>query len=265
MQLARASLLIPGLIFLLLPACTPNASLPTQGQIGDRVESVLCNAVCIELVANVHQVQLQEGSSPIAGIEPVSCKAVMAKNAFKSEVFKADKLIMAFSLVDGRMQEYRPRQKHRPLFEYDASHINGNGASILDEVEDCLVGTETSYSWIGESPDSTVTTRGQRWHTIIEQGVQQADAVERGHDCYVFRQEFPVDGGVIANEVYVDKQTFLVIRWDGFQPGIQRIRLFDITLLPKVPKNFDWKIRVSKPSKLHDMLKGADWEVKPPG
>lgn len=117
-------------------------------------------------------------------------------------------------------RQYRPRQKNRPLFEYDASHINGNGASILDEVEDCLVGTETSYSWISESPDSTVTTRGQQWHTIIEQGVQQTDAVERGHDCYVFRQEFPVDGGVIANEVYVDKQTFLVIRWDGFQPGI---------------------------------------------
>ncbi|MEI7457595.1 MAG: hypothetical protein WCK93_12825 [Nitrosomonadales bacterium] len=263
MQTDISRWLVWGCLLLLTFGCAAKSERLTQNEIGGHVETVLRNAVCIEFIVNVHQIALKDGIKLASGTDPVMCKSVMAKNAFRSEVFKADKLIAAYSLVDGRTQEYRPRQKHRPLFEYDAPHINGIDDCVLHEAEDCLVGTAISNSWVGVSSGPAEINNGLWLRTQIEQGVQQADTVEHGHDCYVFYNEFSIDVGAIRHVLYINKQTFLVVRWDTFEPGVQRIRTYDISLLPEVPKNFDWKIKVPKKSLLHDAPDGTEWEIKP--
>ena len=128
-------------------------------------------------------------------------------------------------------------------------------AAACAEKEDCLIAS-TCFSWVGMSSDVTKLNKGLLWRRIIEEGVQKTDAMEHGHNCYVFRKEVSVD------EVYVDKKTFLVMRWDGFQPGIQRIRPFEITLLPEIPKDFEWRIKPSRDIAPHSEPIGVEWEIQ---
>lgn len=221
---------------------------PTKHEIAEKVESTLRNAVCIRLETKVRQLSLGSDGKSNGGEISVRYEALMAKNAFKTAVFKDGKLIMAFSLVDSRIQEYRPLEESRPIMEYDTPYENGTPDCIVPAVENCLVGKAT-YSWVGvcaepmkDRPESMDVARSMR--TKIEQGVRQPDAIEHGRLCYIFKQEIPVEDGVIANIVYVDMKSFFVVRWDTFQPGFQRIRESNIEILPHIPQGTAWKINV---------------------
>lgn len=228
---------------------------PSQKEIAERVESVLRNAVCAEVVQEIHQVVLEEGVSVKGGTDPVRYRSLMGRGVFKSEVFDKDnRLIASFSLFNRRVQEYRPLEDLHPIFEYDAPFVNGTDKCIVSTDQDCLFAPAT-FSWVGVPNGTLVKEDGQPYTAIdtaasmrkkIEEGIWQPDVQESSRPCYVFRQEFPVANGTIVNVVYVDKETYLVLRWDTFEPSAHRIRTNKIQLLPDLPKDYDWKIKVTK-------------------
>ena len=239
-----------GVVFLFLSpfaTCHPGDTL-SKDYIALQVEGILRNATYCEVTATVKQIPIGEGGQIKGGTDPVVIRSVMGKNAFKSLVYKNDKLIMAFALSNGRLQEYRPRSKHRPLLQYDPPFLHGTDDTVLKEEEDCLVGSQT-FSWVGvpfENEVSPPTDIAKSFSRKIMEGEQEADMVERGHDCYVFRQTIPIGDRKIENVIYVDKNSFLVVRWDTFQPGVQRIRLHDIQVCGAVPENVNWRIDVDE-------------------
>ena len=92
--------------------------------------------------------------------------------------------------------------------------------------------------------------------------MRKADAVERGHDCYVFRTEREVFDGLIADVLYIDKQTSLVVRLDTFQPDVQRIRTYDITLLPEIPGKFEWRLIPPEQTAPCGQPVGVEWVIQ---
>lgn len=264
-------LFITVLLFVSVPACAEQATSFSQVELSKRVEFVLRDATCIKIVATIHQIALEEGIELKSGAEPMMHISFMAKNKFKSEIFKHGKLVAAYSLVDGRMQEYCPLLQHQPIFEYDPMYVNGTGNVKYEYSTHCLV-VWAHLNWVGVSPNAKLNIYGdspsinadppRAFRFIIEDGVRKADSVERGHDCYVYRIESQVSDGVIADELYIDKQTSLVVRFDTFQPGVQRIRTYDITLLPEIPKDFEWRIKPSRDNAPHSEPIGVEWEIQ---
>jgi len=249
---------------LAVPACATQATGFNQAELGAYVEFVLRNATCIKIVGTIHQVALKEGIELVSGTEPMMHISFMAKNLFKSEVFKKDKLVAAYSLVNGRIQEYCPLLQQQPIFEYEAMYVNGTGDVKFSNATDCLV-VWSHLNWVGVSPDADLSINAdppQAFRFVVENGVRKADAVERGHDCYVFRTERQVFDGLIADVLYIDKQTSLVVRLDTFQPDVQRIRTYDITLLPEIPGKFEWRLIPPEQTAPCGQPVGVEWVIQ---
>ena len=259
------------LLFHSFSACVEQKTTLSQVELGKRVEFVLRNATCIKIVATIHQVALEKDIELISGMEPITHLSFMAKNKFKSEIVQHGKLVAAYSLVDGRMQEYCPLLQNQPIFEYDPMYINGTGNVKYWYPTHCLV-VWAHLNWVGVSPNAKLNIYGdppsinadppRAFRFIIEDGVRKADSVERGHDCYVYRIESEVSDSGIADVLYIDKQTSLVVRFDTFQPGVQRIRTYDITLLPEIPKDFEWRIKPSRDIAPQSEPAGVQWEIQ---
>jgi hypothetical protein len=178
----------------------------------------------------------------------------MAKDKLRTFVYMNGEMFRGFSVYDGRYQEYEPKGNMRPIFEYDSPYTFGTNRTVVRSEQSCLIAggiiswagvtevKEGSLDRFGEPADTSVDTAAVIRH-MIEAGVQEPDANERGHECYVFKYSFPVDGGKIEHKRYVDKKTFLVVRWDTKIPGSVRIRLQDIKISSEIPPGTEWKIK----------------------
>jgi len=224
-----------------------SAKVLSREEIAQRVEDTLRNAAFCEVTVTVTQIPIGDGGKLKSGTGPVVVHSIMRKDGFKSLAYMNGKLIMAFAFCDGRVEEFRPRAKNRPLLQYDATSLSGMEDTVLQEEEDCLIGGLT-FSWVGVPPKSGVDPAGDRagsYGNKIRNGEQGADVQEQGRTCFVFREIIPVGNGQLENVLYIDKTSFLVLRWDSFQPGVQRIRICNkIQVSDSVPQNLDWHIAV---------------------
>jgi hypothetical protein len=224
-----------------------SAKVLSREEIAQRVEDTLRNAAFCEVTVTVTQIPIGDGGKLKSGTGPVVVHSIMRKDGFKSLAYMNGKLIMAFAFCDGRVEEFRPRAKNRPLLQYDATSLSGMEDTVLQEEEDCLIGGLT-FSWVGVPPKSGVDPASDRagsYGNKIRNGEQGADVQEQGRTCFVFREIIPVGDRQFENVLYIDKTSFLVLRWDSFQPGVQRIRICNkIQVSDSVPQNLDWHIAV---------------------
>lgn len=215
----------------------------SQAEIGQKVEDTLRNTVYLEVTANVIQEKL-DGSGHD---KPLTIRSSMAKDAFKTLVYdNSGQLIRAFAQVDDVSQEFSPE---RGINEYKSKYRNGIGTPEHGHQVDCLLGNHM-FSWVDVSKGSVAVkamdAAASMRSKIESKSVQQPDSIEQGRTCYVFKQTlaYPPDEKVeYENVVYVDKETFYVIRWDitRFSEGVVIRRKFRITTAKEVPK-IDWKI-----------------------
>ncbi len=240
-------LLMVALSFISPVVIAQSAKVLSREEIAQRVEDTLRNAAFCEVTETVTQIPIGDGGKLKSGAGPVVVHSIMRKDGFKSLVYMNGKLIMAFAFCDGRVEEFRPRAKNRPLLQYDATSISGMEDSVLQEEEDCLIGGLT-FSWVGVPTKSGVDPAADRagsYGNKIRNGEQGADVQEQGRTCVVFREIIPVGDRQLENVLYIDKTSFLVLRWDTFQPGVQRIRICNkIQVSDAVPQNLDWHIAV---------------------
>lgn len=229
-------------------------SAPSKEEIGERVEMALRNAVYLEVTTTVTQEAL--GGNPdslIAGAGPYIVKSIMAKGAFKTMVYdENNKLIMAFSVRDGRYQEYRPGLPMRPIFEFDSPYPHGTDNTVETTDQDCIAGGHI-FSWAGV-PVSDAFPKSTDMAWIMRSKIDTGVEINPGpgvcdQECWVFRRQVPVgDGMVVEDTIFVDKQTYLVVRWDTLSPGAdspsvaRRMRLNDIRVRPEIPPDTDWGI-----------------------
>lgn len=243
-------LLMVALSFISPVVIAQSAKVLSREEIAQRVEDTLRNAAFCEVTVTVTQIPIGDGVKLKSGTGPVVVHSIMRKDGFKSLAYMNGKLIMAFAFCDGRVEEFRPRAKNRPLLQYDATVLQGMEDSVLQEEEDCLVGG-LMFSWVGvPPPKSGVDPAGDGdkaglYGNKIRNGEQGADVQEQGRTCFVFREIIPVGDIQIEHVLYIDKTSFLVLRWDTFQPGVQRIRICNkIQVSDSVPQNLDWHIAV---------------------
>lgn len=216
-----------------------------QNKIGERVESVLRNAVYLEVTTTVTQTALDgDETLLLAGPGPYTIRSIMAKEAFKTLVRDGEnRLIMAFALCAGVIKEYRPAMmENKPPHEFKSPFPHGMDNPAFPTEQDCVAGGNI-FSWVGVPPENSfpmATDMARSMRFKVDGGVQEADVVERGRKCSVFRKRTP--DGAVEDVVYVDRQTFLVIRWDTTRFGMKRIRLSDIRLMEKIPPDVNWEI-----------------------
>jgi hypothetical protein len=220
-----------------MPATAPAMS---NEEIADRVEKTLRNAVYLEVASTITQVP-RKGNGPSYEL---TIKSQMAKNLFKTKVFRNKKLSMVLSLREGKIQEYHPPISNRQLTEYDAPFPHGTDHEEYTNDDDCLIGKFT-FSWVGVpelSPDLMALDTAGSMAMKISMGDREKDVVEGDQDCFVFRKKTPMQEAVIEDVVYVSKKDFVVLRWDTFQPDFQRIRTYRISIKNSVPSDVSWTI-----------------------
>jgi len=210
------------------------AELAAAIETGARVEAVLRDAKCLSMKGTVQ-----------SGEERVRYETVMMPTRLRLNVYQEDTLIMAFAFRDGRAQEYRPQKEKRPLLEYDSTVTWGVDDTVFKTDLDCHVGG-LHLGWVG--PDSD---RGPYYREIIESSDQLPDEKIDGQDCLVFRQSWTVKeyptGKPFENShtLYVDKDEFVLRRWDTVNMGIHRVRAYQDIVLDKCPEGDDlWRINV---------------------
>lgn len=240
------------------PASTASAVVAPElsaKEIADKVESVYRNAGCLCVYAQVVQENIDGNTTvPIrGGYEPIQVESVMVKDSFMTLIRDKDgRLVRGFCLEDGVFQEYRAVDGGEPeIIAYKPPHPHGTDNPRLYSDYDCLVGTQT-FSWVGVPADNKLpiaTDRARSMRQKIENGVREADVVERNIDCYVFRQKIPVgENVVIENVVYIDKNTFDVRRWDTISSGVHRKRLYGVLTFATPPESipFLWRKRLAE-------------------
>jgi hypothetical protein len=224
----------------------------TNAEVGARVERTLREARYLEMIGTVHQV-VQKGDEEgvAAGLQPISFHSHMSPESLRSEITKDGKLIAAFSLVDGRVREYRPQEKNRPLFEYDAPYANGAEDTISQTEFDCLFASQI-FSWVGVRPGAEiplVMDKAAMFREQITQGTMESDQYVGDFECWVFRRIIPMTDQTTGedrsaqNIIFVDKTSFLVVRWDTIFQRIHRIRSCDVARLGQSDMNLEWEIK----------------------
>jgi hypothetical protein len=253
--------IVVGVLFMLATSPSKDASKRSvddqeelRKDVAGRVEMALRVMAYLEMEGTIQQFDLipERSGEPIGGFQPVTFRTRMAHQRFRTDVYREEKLIAAFSLMDGRIQEYRPQMNDRPLLEYDAPASHGTGDPVSKGEYDCLVGTQT-YSWVRVGVDSefsSVMSQADVFARFIRDGHREADAHVSGHDCYVFRRIFGVVPGseerMPEHALYVDKETYVVRRWDTLNSGIHRIRFYhDIRVSGQPVADVVWKITAS--------------------
>jgi hypothetical protein len=202
-----------------------NDAVPPETQ-AQRVERVLREARSAVIHGKVHQEDLiGQPETVTAGLDPIEFRSRMTPDRLRSDVFKDGELIAAFSWVNGRIQEYRPRMKNRPLLEYDAPQKYGTDDTVLKTEYDCLIACATE-SWVGPHSHKASFFRG-----VIESAEQVADVQIGDRACIVFRRAWsreaddPTQPPLQFEQVlYVERESSLVVRWDTVNSGVRRIR-----------------------------------------
>jgi hypothetical protein len=235
------------------------SSPPSQAEIAQSVEDAFRNASYVEVWGRVYQVSdngRDLDDSVTGGRDPIIFWSAMKKDAFTTFVWhegaecELGELFRAFSLADGRLQDYLRETDETggglggadTILESASPYSHGTGQPIRTHRKDCLVGDRT-FSNVGVPADNSLPTSAidtaKSMRNKVEGGVRLADSVENGRDCYVFRQDFLDENGnvVISHVVYVIKQTYFVTRWDTLNSGVWRKRLFTLKVRDMVPSD----------------------------
>jgi hypothetical protein len=218
-------------------------------EIASKVELTLRQAAYMSFNAKIYQEPTHGNTGSImGGTKPVFVSMKMSKDAFKTIVWDhTGKVIMGFSLFEGKIQEYRPGEK-REFVTYPSTYPHGTDQPLGTSDKDCLIGSMT-FSWVGvpaENDLDTVMDKASSMREKIEEGVRDLveeyspSNAERKHS--VFRLNYSAAGD-IGHSTYVDKSRSLVERWVSFQPGVKRTREYtNIVVLDKVPDGTVWTI-----------------------
>lgn len=217
---------------------------PSREEIATRVEETLLDAAYLEFRGSVVQSVISGRSdNVIGGLEPVEFHSRMARDRLYCEVWRGGQLNIAFAWLNGRVQEHRPQQRDEPLIDYESSRTDGLEDTRLkdtrpNECIDCLIGTQMR-TWVG--PHACM---GGRFNRLIGSGERQPDQEVHGHQCSVFQHarttcaEEP-----LIHTIYVQQETFLVVRWQTLHQGVFRERSYDpIAFGDTVPEDASWVV-----------------------
>lgn len=222
----------------------------SKTEIADKMESAIRDAVFLKVTVTASQ-ETTDGVDPallISGTGPVRAVSYMTKERFKTVVSdEKGNLVRGFSLNNGVMEEFLAG---RPIKTYKSPHPNGTGGPLTHSQVDCFLGNHT-FTWLGVPKENSVKDlgidRATTMRNIIDNAVQLPDSTEGQHDCYVFKRKIPLaDGGEVSHLIMIDKQSFQVLRWETTQPGVRRIRTYEVETSLHVPENIDWTISGSK-------------------
>lgn len=213
-------------------------------EIADQVERVIRDAVYVEDVMHVTQIDWPWPGwvCPDPRLhESYMVASWMASGEVVSTLFDPqNRSLMTYVVHAGQCQEYRIFDVPTPLLEYVSQFPQGSDGHVMQAPEECFLGAHV-YSWVGsrlkKGPDRVVSIRRK-----IERGERQADEVERGRLCYVFLQEIPPDEPQIIERVFIDKETFVTMRWDTRQGNTLRIRQMNSVFWSYVPEHIQWRL-----------------------
>lgn len=218
-------------------------------EIADRVEATLRSAVYIEDKTVVTQKLVREDGVLPGGVGPFNIDYKAARGLLNAQLSTEKGLKNAFTLFGGTYQEIRPFAK-MSFIEYPTPLPHGTDNLVGSGPQDCLMGSHI-YSWLGadNAPPNLWPDRAASMRQKIEQGKRLPDAMDRGHNCYVFCQTLEKDVPEPANRfiyetVYVDRESFLVVRWDTetWVNGYFRSRLMDTKVFNKIPEGVEWRM-----------------------
>ncbi len=215
---------------------------PSKEEIAQRAEETLRNAPYFTATIKVESIRTEDGDYPVVGgTEPVVIDFRSAKNAFRTILFKRGERIFAVSLVDGIISE---RMGDGPLSQSDSDYPHGTDTLENHFEEECFIGSH-QYSWVGVEEGQPLD-KARSFRNKIANGEQEADAIEGGHDCYVFRSKLVIEADglqeIIWEVVWVDKVSFLWRRYDTIQPGVYRKRSITSEVHSEVPPGDIWGI-----------------------
>jgi len=226
-----------------------NQSLSNK-EIAVRVEAVLRNAPYLEDSTVVAQRLIREDAVLPGGAGPYFIEYRAAPGFFNSQLSSSTEVRNRFASFDGVYQEIRPTSK-MALLEYPAPFAHGTDNLRGSGPQDCLMGSHI-YSWLGADGVPVGTLKPDRAASMrkkIEQGKRLPDTVEQSHKCYVFCETLEasnVEGPdrFIYETVYVDKYSFLVVRWDteNLINGYIRSRIMNTRIFDKVPEGIEWRM-----------------------
>ncbi len=228
------------------PATEPTFSGPSKEEIATEVAKKYRQTPFLEVTGTLTCEKIQSGE-PVR--EPLVVHSFMAKDAFNMMTWNmGGRLLRGFSFVDGEEQEYPAVTVSESLEDRQIRMVrNGfRGPAVMRDI-DCMIGNYM-FSWVGVPEKSNLPIYvdfATFMRDKILHGVREADALERGHPCYVFRQTHTyVTGEKLDDLVFVDQETFFVIRWDviRYGEGYTDRRLIEHTAFDSIPPDFNWKL-----------------------
>lgn len=143
----------------------------------------------------------------------------------------------AFSMHNGRVQEFVPEHPHRLLLEYDAEMTDQIPWLVYPRELDCVYGMAFGI-WIG--PQS-LTRFGER---MAESEIHEPQVVN-GRACYVleWQRGSGEPGSIVVRHIYyVDAVDFVIRRWTTYQNDIRQDREFLKMDLSEQPVECDWDV-----------------------
>lgn len=158
-------------------------------------------------------------------------------DSLRTIAFHNGSLYGAFSMHDGRVQEFVPEHPLRLLLEYDAEMPDQIPWLVYPKELDCVYGMAFGI-WIGPR---SLTRFGER---MSESEILEPQLIS-GRPCYVleWRRGSAESGGLIVRHIYfVDAADFVLRKWTTYQNDIRQDREFLKMDLIEQPVEFDWDV-----------------------
>lgn len=183
-------------------------------------------------------------------------RAHMTPERLRTEAYRDNVLIGAFTFNDGRVQEYSPSirpddgvEYARCIAEYDAPDEDGVSvcyALMMDPDTGCEFGG-LMVSWLDPAMG-----QADRWADKILEGERLEDQSVGGRNCLVYRTTLVLPPDEVRGELtithtaYYDAETYLPLRWDTTQStdayAIERQRYYIIHKSDIVPADVQWTL-----------------------
>lgn len=194
----------------------------------------------------------------------IECISDMAEGRLATRLYIEDKLAVALTLCEGRIEETRlewAALPHLPdhilrnvTLSYHAPLPNGTDSLVLREGIDsylCLVGSNFE-SWIGRYSEHALFLRDH----ILRGRLLPSVSVD-GHPCRVVMSEKKAPGYHRRDRFYFDSETSFWRKWETLtsdgrtEPVLERSRVIDrLQILREIPSGQTWRFSTPDPCAL---------------
>ncbi len=169
----------------------------------------------------------------------IEIKSHMGKDRFRTEVYEKDILIEAYSLLDGRIQEYKPTLERRPFIEYDSPRADGTDDAVFNHPFGCYSGAHLA-TWLGNEPNHRQSFFRRHISDATLLGMEDV----QGRPCLVLSHTWEVGERELNHTFCIDPSSWLVLAWTSSVDGETRNRsYFDIVTARELPVDVDWSLR----------------------